>query len=853
MAAKTMLGATPRIPTLISNDPLLGEDLAEALNKAKAYADAQAKIDIAAPAEGTSTTVGAGLHVPESGKLPPKYIPYDFPGPDLFGEYLPKEFEINLVICADGTWERPDGNVDDGADTRDKYGSIPSNITKISLMTREGLVPDDTEFNISGGRDGKQRKFREQMVFYRAGVASTANKLAATTAGITGLGAGVGLDEQLKDLYLQPKINCFSLVSAVELMLMEAIQYCVRALSAWILNCGILRRENLHMLEKSFQLFSRRDYGAQPGYLESQVFIRNWSHYFPDRQGLVKLERFASLVDDDNADHSTDPEKFESTEEELGSKLQPRLTALVTPVTFLGVFDTVGALGNPLIPRRKAKKIHDNPEAANPFFSGHLHAFFDVQLLYHVVNARHALALTERRSAFEPSIWKLDRPAAKVRALTGRTVKQVWFLGGHGDIGGGWVEEGLSDITLRWMVGEAKSYGLSTIVEDVFTRPYVQHPNPISSATPKQAEMFIKFETMFPHLKDDEFIQDDRHGPTSKQQPVAATAAEHTTAQSALFAPANAMSREKLTAAAHTQSALGPSTHAHTTSNGLDPASYSKSSLTVAHQTPSSKRLSFAEALPSIAALNLFGTSQKEKDAKKSTRRRSVARNTAPSAYTVLWDGHTVELNRLASKVPESDFYKQEFINRFVRWYPHKIGIKDWESLPQMVEGGVEGYRWRRIYVPDPSKKGDDCIVINDGCPNTAPDGSDPDTTNTRAHPAGMAIHSSVRDALVKNEDSDVEHDALVDRMSNWMRAKESKVRVPGSKSSKAKSGGGFFKFGVRKAGEEYLQRLHAYLTGDLELDVKDGGKVVKKVLGDPAIEYSFYLSERLLMMENEG
>ncbi|MFI7003241.1 DUF2235 domain-containing protein [Nocardia sp. NPDC050175] len=111
-------------------------------------------------------------------------------------------------------------------------------------------------------------------------------------------------------------------------------------------------------------------------------------------------------------------------------------------INFLGVFDTVGALGVPGLTSLRYK-------------------FHDVKLAPSVHCARQALAIDERRRNFEPCLWEVPvEPNVKYRRGFQR-VKQVWFEGVHSDIGGGYAECGLSDITLRWMVREAESVGLA--------------------------------------------------------------------------------------------------------------------------------------------------------------------------------------------------------------------------------------------------------------------------------------------------------------------------------------------------------------------------------------------------------
>lgn len=106
------------------------------------------------------------------------------------------------------------------------------------------------------------------------------------------------------------------------------------------------------------------------------------------------------------------------------------------PIRFLGVFDTVGALGVPGALSRR-------------------HQFHDVRLGASVQVARQALAIDEPRMKFEPCLWEVvDTPGPPDR------IKQVWFEGAHSDVGGGYEEAGLADTALLWMVTEAQAQGL---------------------------------------------------------------------------------------------------------------------------------------------------------------------------------------------------------------------------------------------------------------------------------------------------------------------------------------------------------------------------------------------------------
>ncbi len=107
-------------------------------------------------------------------------------------------------------------------------------------------------------------------------------------------------------------------------------------------------------------------------------------------------------------------------------------------VRFLGVWDTVGALGIPI--------------DLFPGFDATRHAFHDTTISRIVEHACHALAIDERRAAYRPALWR-------TRADRRRT-EQAWFSGSHADVGGGPREAGLSRLSLSWMIAQAERAGL---------------------------------------------------------------------------------------------------------------------------------------------------------------------------------------------------------------------------------------------------------------------------------------------------------------------------------------------------------------------------------------------------------
>jgi uncharacterized protein (DUF2235 family) len=110
-------------------------------------------------------------------------------------------------------------------------------------------------------------------------------------------------------------------------------------------------------------------------------------------------------------------------------------------IHFLGVWDTVGSLGIP-----------DDLALLNLLDGIGSHQFRNTQLSNNVHHARHAVAIDERRQSFTPTLWD--------NIGTHPDAKQIWFSGVHSDVGGGYLQAGLSDIALKWMMDEAQAKSL---------------------------------------------------------------------------------------------------------------------------------------------------------------------------------------------------------------------------------------------------------------------------------------------------------------------------------------------------------------------------------------------------------
>ncbi|MEL7036230.1 MAG: DUF2235 domain-containing protein [Cyanobacteria bacterium J06592_8] len=120
------------------------------------------------------------------------------------------------------------------------------------------------------------------------------------------------------------------------------------------------------------------------------------------------------------------------------------------PIKLLGCWDTVGSLGIPEVSLFSVFTQKFNQR----------YRFHDTSLSPIIENALHAVAIDEPRKAFSVT------PMTPSRHSQTQVVRQVWFPGDHGCIGGG-VEEvrGLSDCALKWMIDAIGQLGLGLELE----------------------------------------------------------------------------------------------------------------------------------------------------------------------------------------------------------------------------------------------------------------------------------------------------------------------------------------------------------------------------------------------------
>lgn len=181
-----------------------------------------------------------------------------------------------------------------------------------------------------------------------------------------------------------------------------------------------------------------------------ELFFLGFSRGAFTARSTVGLVRNSGILTRDNADRvdeayglyrdRADTKKPNGTEAKI---FRREYSHPDTKIHFIGVWDTVGSLGIPL-------KI--------PFLTRRW-SFHDTELSSWVEFAYHAVAIDEQRKPFKPTLWN------KQAHSTDQTLEQVWFSGVHCNVGGGYGDAGLSDITLLWMLGHARDRGLALDLE----------------------------------------------------------------------------------------------------------------------------------------------------------------------------------------------------------------------------------------------------------------------------------------------------------------------------------------------------------------------------------------------------
>ncbi|MSQ32142.1 MAG: DUF2235 domain-containing protein [Dehalococcoidia bacterium] len=221
-----------------------------------------------------------------------------------------------------------------------------------------------------------------QLTFYDQGV-GTGNILDRLVGGVM----GDGLDMNIEDAY-RFLLNNYEVGDEIFFFGFSRGTYTVRSVGGLVRTCGIFRKEYANRFSQAYALYRIGEGGT-------------------DSPAAVEFRAAYSRE---------------------------------TDIKFMGVWDTVGALGLPIGMFRSVDRDK--------------YAFHDVELSGRVKNGYHAVAIDDKRVSFEPTLW-----ADKQKE--GQLIEQMWFAGVHRDVADGNPDLGLGDLALVWLKDKAEACGLA--------------------------------------------------------------------------------------------------------------------------------------------------------------------------------------------------------------------------------------------------------------------------------------------------------------------------------------------------------------------------------------------------------
>ncbi|MCG3266452.1 DUF2235 domain-containing protein [Yoonia sp. I 8.24] len=307
-----------------------------------------------------------------------------------------------IAIFCDGTWNRHDA-------------AHPTNVVQLAQAVKH--TADDGV---------------KQEVFYVLGVGAGrgSNAIARFLDRKLGGAMGMGLVENIEDAYCA---LVFSYEPGDEIFIFGFSRgaYTARSLAGLIRSCGIPPRKHVHRLGEAMARYRSRGDNTHPDDPESFLFRSDFAPFTA------------------------------TSEKEWQWRLKTRPGLCVNlAVNYLGVWDTVGALGVPghWVSAKLFNKRHE---------------FHDQHLSSMVTSARHAVSIDEHRKTFPPALWseKLDAMNLRVLGLESDAAldpqtrddwayRQEWFPGDHGSVGGGGDRVGLSSFSCDWVAKGAERVGL---------------------------------------------------------------------------------------------------------------------------------------------------------------------------------------------------------------------------------------------------------------------------------------------------------------------------------------------------------------------------------------------------------
>lgn len=316
----------------------------------------------------------------------------------------------------------------------------------------------------------------DQVVFYDAGVgvASGVSPFVDRLVGLLGGALGRGIDEKIETAYRFLVLN-YEPGDEIFVFGFSRGAYTARSLVGLIRKCGIVRRDCFEQIPEAIRLYRSK---AAPSDSELITFRASYGARVPGtgRPIAAGPEDLSEAPLDTSREPSSHPPDIwarrairfsrvdsDTAEKEVRPPEPPPIE--IYRMMYLGLWDTVGSLGLP---------------PSVPFLSTLLnrkYRFHDTRASSLISSLRHACALDEDRKVFDVTeIANIDRLNGEWAINNGlqidypekagfvqpwnRPFQQCWFPGGHGSVGGGNAERGLSGGALVWVAVGALQAGL---------------------------------------------------------------------------------------------------------------------------------------------------------------------------------------------------------------------------------------------------------------------------------------------------------------------------------------------------------------------------------------------------------
>lgn len=312
-----------------------------------------------------------------------------------------KPWGRRIVICCDGTWQSSVALTE----------NVPSNVTKLCRHIAR----------IGESKDGKKW---HQIVYYDSGIGT--GNLSSTEAKRQG-GLGAGLAENVIEAYNFIVLN-YSPGDEIFCFGFSRGAYTARAVAGLVTDIGVISPVDMQYFPEIYRAYMHNKEGEE--FVKTQAwkdFLDGpLSHKRHDPQPLRADAK--KLAQSNGATSQSDGGVHAHKISEDASR----------KVKIVGVFDTVGSLGVPDV------GWFNNASWRTQY------GFHNVKLNANIEHAFHALALDERRGAFRPTLWYIDKKLLDANKNDPKNVKlpelkQVWFPGVHINSGGG-ADDAITDM-----------------------------------------------------------------------------------------------------------------------------------------------------------------------------------------------------------------------------------------------------------------------------------------------------------------------------------------------------------------------------------------------------------------------